>query len=150
MATRRRRKKVSSGDEQAEAVSAELDEQCAQAQARDADPGPVKAQPPYRPGDIAKSVAQPQRVAPGPAVDVGDTITVVWGEEKFSPVQYNSFAVGGSSVTVRVRQGESPKQAHDRAWRMLESMAADEVKAKTAGFVERLKEVNEQVRAARS
>lgn len=44
-----------------------------------------------------------------------ETITVAFGEERFAPVQYESFTFGGIYYKTQVRQGETPEQAFDRA-----------------------------------
>src|SRR5574344_334232 len=58
-----------------------------------------------------------------PLVYHGTQITVTWGEETFSPVQYNSFRIGGHSVTVVVQDGESALDAWKRGWALLEEAA---------------------------
>lgn len=68
----------------------------------------------------------------------GTEITLAWGEETFSPVQYNSFRVGGHSIKVIVQPGESAQDACIRAWKILEEAADMMFKAKLAGFADRL------------
>jgi hypothetical protein len=55
-------------------------------------------------------LADPEIVASTP-----ETVTVTWGEELFSPVQYNSCRVGPFSFTTPVRVGETAGQALLRA-----------------------------------
>jgi hypothetical protein len=68
----------------------------------------------------------------------GTQITVVWGEETFSPVQYNSFRIGGHSVTVVVQDGESALDAWKRGWALLEQAAEIQFADKLNGFKERI------------
>lgn len=53
----------------------------------------------------------------------GDLITVTWGEEKFSPVQYHSFAVGPFSITSKLLPGETYEMAYTRLWNHLDNIA---------------------------
>jgi hypothetical protein len=58
-----------------------------------------------------------------PAGDEGEEITVTWAEERFSPVQYNSFGVGPFTYTTRVRPGETFDDAFRRAHAKLAAAA---------------------------
>lgn len=68
----------------------------------------------------------------------GTEVTVVWGEEVFSPVQYNSFRVGGTSIKTTTKPGETVRQAHQRVWKMLEELAETQFADKVNGFGERI------------
>lgn len=68
----------------------------------------------------------------------GSIITVIWGEETFSPVQYNSFRIGGHSVTVVVQDGETALDAWKRGWALLEEAAEIQFADKLKGFKERI------------
>jgi hypothetical protein len=68
----------------------------------------------------------------------GTIILVVWGEETFSPVQYNSFRIGGHSVTVVVQEGESALDAWKRGWALLEQAAEIQFADKLSGFKARI------------
>jgi len=68
----------------------------------------------------------------------GTSITLSWGEETFSPVQYNSFRVGGNTITLTVQDGESVAQAYRRGWKMLEDLAEMQFADKLKGFGDRL------------
>jgi hypothetical protein len=68
----------------------------------------------------------------------GTVILVVWGEETFSPVQYNSFRIGGNSVTVIVQEGESALDAWKRGWALLEQAAEIQFADKLRGFKGRI------------
>jgi hypothetical protein len=63
---------------------------------------------------------------------------LVWGEEVFSPVQYNTFHVGGHSLTLPLKEGESVADAYRRGWQMLEELAQMQFNDKLNGFAERL------------
>lgn len=86
---------------------------------------------------VATATGKPQADASAPP---GTQITVVWGEEVFSPVQYNSFRIGGHSVTVVVQDGESALDAWKRGWALLEQAAEIQFTDKLAGFVNRINE----------
>jgi len=73
-----------------------------------------------------------------PIAQPGTIILVVWGEEVFSPVQYNSFRIGGHSITIVVQQGESALDAWKRGWAILEQAAEIQFADKLAGFKERI------------
>lgn len=68
----------------------------------------------------------------------GTPITIIWGEETFSPVQYNSFRIGGHSVTVVVQEGETALDAWKRGWALLEEAAEIQFADKLRGFRERI------------
>lgn len=68
----------------------------------------------------------------------GTEITVTWGEETFSPVQYNSFRIGGHSITVLVNQNETALDAWKRGWALLERAAEIQFEDKLRGFKERI------------
>lgn len=68
----------------------------------------------------------------------GDQITVTWGEEVFSPVQYNSFRIGGHSITVTIKPGETALAAWKRGWDMLERAADIQFQDKLDGFRRRM------------
>lgn len=71
-------------------------------------------------------------------VPPGTELTVVWGEETFSPVQYNSFRVGGHSIKVVVQPGESGAEAFARGWKILEEAAEVQFADKLKGFKQRI------------
>lgn len=66
------------------------------------------------------------------------SITVAHGEEVFSPVQYHSFRVGGHSITVAPRDGESALDAAKRASVMLAELVDWEFEQTRAAFKDRL------------
>ena len=66
--------------------------------------------------------------------DASETITVTWGEETFSPVQYNSFRVGPFSATARVLPGESRSDALRRISAELYAFATEERANKAEAF----------------
>lgn len=81
-------------------------------------------------------------------VDEGDVITVVWGKESFSPVRYFNVEVGPFRLTVRVRKGETPRQAIERANSLLEATAADAWKKKVRAHLGRIPESHAMAMAA--
>jgi hypothetical protein len=67
-----------------------------------------------------------------------DDVTVTWGEEVYSPVQYNSFRLGPYSMTTAVRPGETRAQAFERAYDDLERLAAASFAKKREAFFKNL------------
>lgn len=78
---------------------------------------------------------------PQEPADEGTEVTVSWGEEKFSPVQYNSFSVGPYFAKGKTRAGESVMQASNRLMRGLCEFAEHERKTKTDGYLQALREI---------
>lgn len=81
---------------------------------------------------------------PAPVVNVAsapETVTVTWGEELFTPVQFCSFRVGPYSAATTLRPGESREQAADRLMRELERIAAKERDIKIRVYREGLEKV---------
>lgn len=76
----------------------------------------------------------------------GEYVDVTWGEELFSPVQYNSFRVGPFSRRTRVRPGETEDQAFERVYRQLEAMAAKTHERKSKVFLTKLREAGTAAR----
>jgi hypothetical protein len=74
------------------------------------------------------------------AVDVGDTVTVVWGKESFSPIRYFNIEVGPFRLTVRVREGEHVNDTIKRANDVLEAHAEKVWKVKLADHLERVRQ----------
>jgi hypothetical protein len=66
------------------------------------------------------------------------TFTVTWGEEKISPVQYNSLTVGPFSSTFFVPAGEDAGRYMDHANRELRAMAEVERERKVRSFLNKL------------
>ena len=73
--------------------------------------------------------------------DSGSTVTVVWGEEKFTPVpnSYSTFTVGPFSVTTNVQPGETFESARERAMKGLREQAETERQRKCESFLSALK-----------
>jgi hypothetical protein len=82
----------------------------------------------------------------GEPATVGTLVTVTWGEETFSPVQYNSFRIGGHSVTLAVEEGETLLDTWKRGWAMLEEAAEIQFTDKVSGFADRIKRAKDGMR----
>lgn len=67
-----------------------------------------------------------------------ETVSVTWGEELFTPVQFCSFRVGPFSASSALRDGETREQAADRLMRELEKVAAKERETKARVFKQAL------------
>lgn len=72
-----------------------------------------------------------------------DSLTVHYPEELYAPVQYHSFRVGGHSVTITPRAGESVAQAFERGYKLLEELADKEFQHRLAKFRERLNQTRD-------
>jgi hypothetical protein len=67
-------------------------------------------------------------------LDVGDELTIVWGEEKYSPKPYMNFAVGPIYAKSKVRAGETAEEAHARVWKWLEARAREQFNSQLNRF----------------
>lgn len=76
----------------------------------------------------------------------GETVTATWGEERFSPVQYNTFGVGPFSFTTVVREGETAEQAMIRAYAVVKSTAEKFFDLKCTEFLESVRRAAGQAR----
>lgn len=86
-------------------------------------------------GAAAKRMpGRPRKSATSESEDAVETVTVTWGEETFSPIQYNSFRVGPFSVTSRVLPGESRGDALRRISAELYAFATEERANKAEAF----------------
>jgi hypothetical protein len=73
-------------------------------------------------------------------------ITVTWGREHVSPIQFCGMDIGPFSATVRLREGETPRQAFDRTMAMLDEWAQDEYRRKLPAFLARVREIATRTR----
>lgn len=81
----------------------------------------------------------PHPMIGGPdSADGIETIKLTWPEELFSPVQYNTFKIGGFEVVLKPKPGESVDDVLARGEAMLERVAQRQFQNKLAGFMERL------------
>lgn len=72
-----------------------------------------------------------------------DEITVFWGAEKFSPIQYNTIEIGPFIYKTKPRPGETVEDAFKRAHDFLESIASRAFEVKKRGFKRRYREITE-------
>ena len=129
-------------------------------------PPPATANPGSRPApavgktaDIRKAMGldEPEKPRGGllsdhpdiPLAEVGDTVTVTWGEEMFSPVQYNNFRVGPFMATTKIRVGETAFTASRRALFELSKLAEVEFETKATAYLQRLATVGKKALATR-
>lgn len=68
----------------------------------------------------------------------GDTLTVFVGQEKFSPVQFHSFAIGGHSATTTIQEGETAEEAFNRVRDFLSRKKREEFVVERKDYYERL------------
>jgi hypothetical protein len=66
-----------------------------------------------------------------------ESITVCYAEQRFSPVDYNSFGVGPFYMTTTIQPGETHEMAFSRAMKFLQVQAR-------AAFTEAKKDFNER------
>jgi uncharacterized Zn finger protein (UPF0148 family) len=102
---------------------------------------------PFMPRD--EEVGRRRRAAVGAITDdVGEEVTVTWGEETFQPVQFNTFHVGPFTTNTRVRPGETRVQAMERAYAELEAFAEEIFERKKKAYVVSLNSVRPRQGAA--
>jgi hypothetical protein len=80
---------------------------------------------------------------------VGDKLTVVFGQQKFAPVQYHIIDIGPFTVETTVKPGETDEQAYARAYTFLEAQAKKAFKAALPEFLTSVKEAATAVRGGR-
>jgi superfamily II DNA or RNA helicase len=78
----------------------------------------------------------------------GEEVTATWGEELFTPRQFNSFRVGPFTYTTKVRRGESVEQAYSRALTFVTHVAEQERARKHKSYVAALKELSQSANGA--
>lgn len=66
-------------------------------------------------------------------------IEVTWGEETYSPIQYNSFRCSGITLRTRNRPGERIEEAHARCMRALRSMSQRQFDEQMSVFLDRVR-----------
>ena len=75
----------------------------------------------------------------GEAVDEDVEITVAWGEEAYSPVQYQSFRSGSIVLRTRKRSDETIAEAHVRLMRELRLASQRQFDEQLQAFLDRVK-----------
>jgi len=80
-------------------------------------------------------------------MEAGTKLTVTWGPEKFSPVQYQTFDVGPFSTSVTIGAGETGEEAHARAMTWLRKLAVEQFKVQLGDWLARVKDAAAQARA---
>ena len=68
-----------------------------------------------------------------------DVIKVYTGEERFSPVDYHSFSIGGFTYTTKIQRDETPEEAFSRAWAFLQRMKKEKFPEARNDFYERMR-----------
>src|SRR5262249_10354220 len=85
-------------------------------------------------GRPAAKPAEAAAVIPIPDIAEESTVTVTWGVERFSPINYSWFEVGPFQATTRVRPGESRVDAMKRVMSELSVFAEYERTQKAEAF----------------
>jgi hypothetical protein len=68
------------------------------------------------------------------------SITVTWGGEKFSPIQYHTVDIGPFSITLEVKPDELVNQVYHRGYDMLDRYARQTWERKLRDHIERVKQ----------
>jgi hypothetical protein len=76
----------------------------------------------------------------------GEEVSVTWGAEKYSPVQYQVCEVGPLFGKTVIRKGETRKRAAMRLHQELAEIGAELRRSKVEEFLEGLKHVSAEVR----
>ena len=71
----------------------------------------------------------------------GDEVTVCYGPDKYSPVQYNTFEHGPFFVKTKVRAGETVEDAGARAWNACLALAKGAYPGKKQEYLANLREL---------
>lgn len=98
--------------------------------------------------EAATHVPLPASAPPAPPSKFsaeGEEVTICYGIEKYSPVQYNSFEHGPFFVKVKVAPGETHLDAATRAWNAAATMAKATYVAKEQAYLERLKALGHKI-----
>jgi hypothetical protein len=72
-------------------------------------------------------------------LEPGESFTLTWGKELFSPVQYVNFEVGPFHVNIVIRPDETQEEAIARGNLFLTSLARADFEKKSRGFLVRVK-----------
>jgi hypothetical protein len=129
--TKRRRVRRKKTDTEAERTNAELDQQAKDAADR----------------DRAHETITSKQVECDDSVPAGTLIRVTYGTEKFSPIQFHVFEVGGCFIDVRVTEHETALDAWRRGYAILKQMVAEEFKGKLSAYAKRVTAADNYVRA---
>ncbi len=77
------------------------------------------------------------------------SLTVTWGAEKLSPIQYHTIDVGPISATVEVPEGMSAESAHRAVISELRHLVANQFEAQLEDFLGRVRATATAVRGAK-
>ena len=119
----------------------------------DAAPTPpeyLDAAPPARCAEVADALhrADAARRARADSADPDiESVTVTWGKEGFSPVQFHVFEVGPYTATTRLRPGETVEQAVLRVRAKLQRIADADFAEKLPAYLERVRRAADGARA---
>lgn len=78
------------------------------------------------------------------------TLTVVWGEETFQPIQFHGFRVGPLSMTVFIAPGSDMQVVYRQVWNRLDALAHEQFGEKMAAYLDRVKELAVEVERRKS
>jgi hypothetical protein len=79
----------------------------------------------------------------------GAEIAVTWGEEAYSPVQYQSFRVGAFTLRGRVLPGETYEGAHARLLNAARACAAEQFRVQLADHLDRVRTASASAKGGR-
>lgn len=89
---------------------------------------------------------EPEVGEPEDSADGIETLKLTWPEELFSPVQYNTFKIGGFEVVLKPKPGEAVGDMIARGEAMLERVGARQFESKLVGFLGRLRTAASEAR----
>ncbi len=110
----------------------------------------LDAAPPARCAEVADALhrADAARRARADSADPDiESVTVTWGKEGFSPVQFHVFEVGPYTATTRLRPGETVEQAVLRVRAKLQRIADADFAEKLPAYLERVRRAADGARA---
>lgn len=99
------------------------------------DHNPVVTSQLTTPEKIEKLVTSERQVGPMNGALAGQTVTVVWGKELYSPKQFHTYEVGPFTATTTVIPGETFERAAERAMEDLRRFADAERERKRAAYL---------------
>lgn len=105
-------------------------------------PVPPIPQAPSNPG--------PAAVHASPAAGPGETVSMTWGKELFSPTRFHTYEVGPFTEQTTVRPGETVAQARERLRASLEKFAEEERVRKRDSYFRAMREMEQAFEQART
>ena len=74
-----------------------------------------------------------------------EEVTIYYPEQSFSPVDYQSFRIGGVQYRTIVRPGETVEQAYARGWEFLEGKVREQFTTVWKDWQDRHTQISESI-----